>query len=388
MVYRNQKSRRLTALGLCVALSAALGGVGMEANAAEKVGSTTKSKTAQTTSATRTAQKSSAKAEALYLEGRDLTFGLNGKKVDEIRGVELLKEAMEAGSFNAQAALAFAYWDDNGCAAFPSDRTEAFELAFEPARAGNPFAALILVNGYYRGFGVAENVERGDEWLEKAKEGLKKRAEAGDVWASCLSAVLEKDVDALRELAEENVPAARELVAAGATEGTETKRIVEQMLTQGSPDAETTTGIGYGAGSPGYEKNPEKAIEYFKSAAKKNRPRAALALGSMYYLGEGVEKNLDEARRYFRQAADAGNAYATLRLGQLACDEEDWTKAVEYWREAANDGESDAMFLLGTLYLEGLGVGRSREMAAKLYRKAAEHGSEQAARRLEELGLD
>lgn len=81
-------------------------------------------------------------ADALYREGRELAFGLNGTKIDGVRGLELLTQAAEAGSMEAQAELAQLYW--SGCEGTAPDALKAFALAQEPARRGNPFALVLL----------------------------------------------------------------------------------------------------------------------------------------------------------------------------------------------------------------------------------------------------
>lgn len=50
-------------------------------------------------------------------------------------------------------------------------------------------------------------------------------------------------------------------------------------------------------------------------------------------------------------------------------------KAADYYRKAAEFGNSDALVNLGNLYHDGLGFGKDYSKAADYYRKAAELGN-------------
>ena len=53
--------------------------------------------------------------------------------------------------------------------------------------------------------------------------------------------------------------------------------------------------------------NPEKAIEYYKMASEQGNDFADVALGFIYYRGNGVKEDRVIALDYFKKAADAGN---------------------------------------------------------------------------------
>jgi hypothetical protein len=53
---------------------------------------------------------------------------------------------------------------------------------------------------------------------------------------------------------------------------------------------------------------------------------------------------------------------------------QDFAKAAEFYRRAADLGVAEAAFYLGNLYRDGRGVTRDREAAYRWYRKAAEQG--------------
>lgn len=65
--------------------------------------------------------------------------------------------------------------------------------------------------------------------------------------------------------------------------------------------------------------------------------------------------------------------------------EQDYGKAVEWYRKAAEQGAASAQYNLGVCYEYGNGVEQNYGIAAKWYRKAAEQGHEQAKSNLKRL---
>ncbi|MBQ6827872.1 MAG: caspase family protein, partial [Thermoguttaceae bacterium] len=113
-------------------------------------------------------------AAELYRQGRELAFGLDGRKIDGKRGFELLTQAAEAGSSDAKGALAYLYYE--GCAATPPRLSEAFKFAKEAADAGNPLGQYVLGSCYREGRGAVKNATRAKEQFKAARAGFEKLA--------------------------------------------------------------------------------------------------------------------------------------------------------------------------------------------------------------------
>jgi hypothetical protein len=64
---------------------------------------------------------------------------------------------------------------------------------------------------------------------------------------------------------------------------------------------------------------------------------------------------------------------------------QDYSKAAEWFRKAAEQGYINAQMDLGDCYNDGLGVTQNDAKAAKWYRKAAEQGSSDAQYALDDL---
>ncbi len=75
----------------------------------------------------------------------------------------------------------------------------------------------------------------------------------------------------------------------------------------------------------------------------------------------------------------AGLASADVAAGQKAFDEGNYEKAMSEWQGAADKGDSEAEFGLGSLYEQGLGgLAQDYKRAGYWYSKAAEQGNTEA----------
>ena len=102
-------------------------------------------------------------------------------------------------------------------------------------------------------------------------------------------------------------------------------------------------------------------------------------IGLRYYNGDGVTQDYAKAVNCFRQAAEQGYATAQNNLGDCYYDgqgvTQDYAQAVSWYRKAAKQGDTAAQFRLGFCYEYGRGVSKDYAQAADWYRKAAEQGN-------------
>lgn len=77
-------------------------------------------------------------------------------------------------------------------------------------------------------------------------------------------------------------------------------------------------------------------------------------IGEMYEFGYGVERNSGKAIEWYREAAEQNVVAAWHNLGRCfnfgTGVEQNYTLAEEWYRKAAEQGHMEAMFFLGTLY--------------------------------------
>lgn len=127
----------------------------------------------------------------------------------------------------------------------------------------------------------------------------------------------------------------------------------------------------------------------YESAAKQLTPLAeagyAVAqekLAVMYFYGRGVPEDEARALQWSRRSADQGNLDAMYFIGNMYVFGDQLPKSVpdpdqeaaRWYFEAARRGHAEAEYGLGLLFLAGKGVVQDQEEAMKWIRSAAEHG--------------
>ena len=73
----------------------------------------------------------------------------------------------------------------------------------------------------------------------------------------------------------------------------------------------------------------------------------------MYKKGEGTQKNEEKALQYYKESANQGYAKAENELGSYYYDRENYKAALKWYDEAANQGNADAEYALGLIYYKG-----------------------------------
>lgn len=128
-------------------------------------------------------------------------------------------------------------------------------------------------------------------------------------------------------------------------------------------------------------------LEKIKVRAEQNIPVALWLMGSIYQYGWNVDQDQNEALKYFMGSAELGFAHGQLALGHMYYNgqgvggpsEANDKEAHKYFTLAANQGLAAAHNDLGMLYYKGRGVGgisdANRKEAFKYTKLAVEQGS-------------
>jgi len=145
------------------------------------------------------------------------------------------------------------------------------------------------------------------------------------------------------------------------------------------------------------EENETRAILFYRKAveldiegmAEAGDKYAQVCLGGMYECGDGVDRNCSRALNWYRKAAEQGYALAQYNLGFLYevgyGVDLNYITAVEWYRKAAEQGHADAQNNLGWMYESGAGIDENDSTAVEWYCKAAEQGYAHAERNLDRL---
>ncbi len=125
--------------------------------------------------------------------------------------------------------------------------------------------------------------------------------------------------------------------------------------------------------------NYKSALQEWQDVANMD-PRAAYALGLLYYRGKLGHTDYDNAAKWFGIAARANHPNALYYMGLLHLNgwgvPYDQFKATDFFKRAfdADPKNADAAFLLGQQYMHGRGAMQNYVDAAHYYMKAAELG--------------
>lgn len=120
------------------------------------------------------------------------------------------------------------------------------------------------------------------------------------------------------------------------------------------------------------------------AAADRGDPNAQNLLGVKYALGEdGYPHDDTKAVEWYRKAANQNFAKAETNLGDMYFYgrgglTQDYHQALSWYLKAAGQDWPDAQFRLGYLYEKGLGTDKDVQRAVQLYRSAADGGYAEA----------
>lgn len=123
-----------------------------------------------------------------------------------------------------------------------------------------------------------------------------------------------------------------------------------------------------------------------QAAASEGTTEAMVVYGMRLMTGEGIEANAAEGLDWLVKASEAGDAQAWYALGVVYANkmgvEADFDKAIGYWRKGAEAGDADCQTSMGMIYQAGDripgGVEADPAEAAKWYRMAAEQDHTEA----------
>ena len=348
----------------------------------------------------------------------DLTNDGMQKRYDLIKS--LYAGAAASGVSDAVLPLAFYNAMDKKEAL----RTQAFNVAKQQAEAGNPNAALLLALMYDRGLATKADPSLAREWyqkaamtpvsafvlgtymsdghgmaknLEKGQELLQKSADAGFMYAYFNLSILkhEKNEDFIPDLEEalqagnslagvlladyyvslgenlDNLRKARNLYQHFATSGDQYSQLKLARLCE--------QGLG---GAVDWQ----QAGKWYQAAAEQGNAVAQYLLGRLYQLGKlESTPNIEYAHKWYA-AASVKYTPAAVANGFIADTvDDDYTSAAKAYELAASKGDPVGQYNLGLLYESGKGVAVDNVKAKELYTASANQGYEPAVVRLRRL---
>jgi len=116
-------------------------------------------------------------------------------------------------------------------------------------------------------------------------------------------------------------------------------------------------------------------LKFQTKMAERGVVESQYKLGFMYETGSGVEQNIDKALHWYKKAAAKRFKAASNRITYLKLKNTGMKHEYIHWlsslKKSAQTNDKDALFLLGQLYADGLGVNKSLTRSLEFLHKAA-----------------
>lgn len=115
----------------------------------------------------------------------------------------------------------------------------------------------------------------------------------------------------------------------------------------------------------------EKALDYLHTAIENEHDVAMNTLGAMYYQGRGVEQDYTKAVYWYNEAANRGNVTSMSNLGYCYYYGRnipvDYEKAYQMYTKAAIMGDLVAEYKVGDMFSSGKYVQKDEASAFRIY---------------------
>ncbi|MGM9524516.1 MAG: SEL1-like repeat protein [Faecousia sp.] len=324
-------------------------------------------------------------ARAMYFLGKYYTEQYGHVAMDAKEGEKWFQRGYELGDTLAGLQFAGSLDDDN-----LAKKTFGllFDAALQLAESGDVFAQFELAGLYANGYGVEKNAEECIKWLEKS-------ADAG-FWGS-MNEIGENYYYGIG-VAEDNDKAVQ-WYSMGAEKGfswsvfnlgycyyrgfgvaesnEKALELFRKSYSLGCGKAAYFIGVMYNHGY-GVSVDHEQESLWMKKSADLGCYEGYRGVGNCYYYGNGTAQNKELAVQYYKKASEGEDDYSTTQLGIIAVDNQDYSKAIIYFKIAAENEYSDAQNRLGCIYEDGKGISQDKAEAFKWFLKAAKQGHKKA----------
>lgn len=125
------------------------------------------------------------------------------------------------------------------------------------------------------------------------------------------------------------------------------------------------------------------AAKVILQAAEADNMLAQGQIGFQYEKGIGVRQSYGDAANWYRKAADQGDSRSMKNLGQLyelgLGVPEDWVRAAKWYQKSADKGDRDGEAALARAYQFGIGVAQNRAASIMWDQRAAAKGDARSA---------
>lgn len=253
---------------------------------------------------------------------------------------------------------------------------EKFNLLLQAAEMGLPHAQFLVSDALSEGgeaYGCKKDIFAALRWLEKACEADYPLA-LGALATVYLNVTGDSAFD---EAVERDYHKAEALLLRAAKQ--DDKTCIKALMS-----------LYNGVLSPDDPVRLDEVFRYAQKGANLFGDSDCMTIVGYCYLNADVINPIDEkqAFHWFMQAANQGDAEAMNMLGNLSLNSEavgiDAAKAFKWYKKSAEVGNIDGMWNLACAYCNGNGVAQNMKLAEKWLQKAADGGQQEALAVLED----
>jgi len=284
--------------------------------------------------------------------------------------------------------------DDARAAFTAGDYEQSLSILMPLAEGGNAEAQRVLGIFYYNGYGVERDIETALQLYESAAERgwADAQTDLGLIYLYRFDFDVDTDYDKALQLfsaaaAQGNAKAQTNLgimydqglgVVQDIDEGI---RWIRMGAENGDPVAQHNLAASYAMGR-GAPFDYVEAMAWYSKSAEQGYAESQFKVGWMYEHGEGVTPDIEEAQKWYAMAAAQGHLEAQAKLDS----DDDATAAPVFTHmdigpdasyedvlPAAEQGNDNARFMLGVMYLNGEVVEQDYRKAGGWFRKTYEN---------------
>lgn len=314
-----------------------------------------------------------------YYRGEGYIPGVGVATQDLVKAVNYFHRAAEKGNVNAQVNLGNCYYFGEGVV---QDKAQAVKWFQKAAEQGDADAQANLGNCYYSGEGVAQDKEQAVKWLYKAAE--QGNADAQVHLGTCY---------ALGEGVTQNLNEAVSWFQKAAEQGDANAQDLLSKYSKFSTSKSELEEVQKKLAEDGSKMTLENDLTLTRKRAEAGEVEAQVELGMLYCFGNltsvGVKQDKAQAVNWFQKAAEQGNANGQFMLGSCYAGgigvKKNVSEAIKWIRKAAEQDLAEAQSVLGQCYLTGDGVPHDEAEAKKWLQKASDHGHKSAKQLLDEI---
>jgi len=270
------------------------------------------------------------------------------------------------------------------------DYKKSQKYADQAINLGYDMAAFYQGDMHKYGWGVPVDSVRAVEYYKQSLSQVKKLADKEDVEAMHLYGLLlvdptlkmldsAKSFEMINKSADKGHPIAKSNLASWNQLGIGTKKNCREALKLFTEGLDinfdrSINGLGnlYFSGCDDVAQDYEKALEYYKIAAKQNNILAQNSIGYIYQYGKGkIPVDLDEALVWYTRAADGDHIPAFNNLGTIYQKKKNFQKAREWYLKAAMKNNAYGAYNLGNLFLSDEYAKKDIDSSNYWHRKAS-----------------